>query len=442
MNAREIAFEVLRRVEEGGAYASRALDAALDQAGALDPREGALATELVYGTLRRALQLDAALAPHSRRALDKVDPAARVALRLGAYQILFLRTPPHAAVGETVSLVKGVDHGRAAGYVNAVLRSLARAPSPPRPPAASIDPVANLAVSESLPGWLAAEWIAWLGEEGARSLAAAMNRAAPLALRSPRPGDLQARLAAAGIAARAALRAPQGVVVEGASVAQVARAAGDVPFQVQDESAQLVSLLAAGGLPDRPVRVLDLCAAPGGKAFHLAEILPPGSEVVAVEIHPRKADALRREAERRGLPAVRVICADGARPIPGIERGSFDAVLVDAPCAGLGTLRRHPELKLRRTAADLARFADLQEGILRNALGYARPGAPVTYSVCSLSRAEGPGVVERVADVAHRVPPPDSLARDLLTPEGDLLTLPDRHGGDGFYAARLAAKVK
>ena len=441
MNAREIAFDVLRRVEEGGAYASRALDAALDQAGALDPREGALATELVYGTLRRALQLDAALAPHSRRALDKVDPAARVALRLGAYQVLFLRTPPHAAVGETVSLVKGVDHGRAAGYVNAVLRSLTRAPSPPHPPPASVDPVAHLAVSESLPGWLAAEWIAWLGEAEACALAAAMNRPAPLALRSPRRADLQARLATAGIAARASLRAPQGIVIEGASVAQVARAAGDVPFQVQDESAQLVSLLAAGGLPDRPVRVLDLCAAPGGKAFHLAEILPPGSEVVAVEIHPRKADALRREAERRGLPAVKVVCADGARPIPGIDPGSFDAVLVDAPCAGLGTLRRHPELKLRRTAADLARFADLQEGILRNALTYARPGAPVTYSVCSLSRAERPGVVERVADVAHRVAPPASLAPDLLTPEGDLLTLPDRHGGDGFYAARLVAKV-
>jgi 16S rRNA (cytosine967-C5)-methyltransferase len=437
VNGREIAFEVLRRVEEGGAYASRALDAALDQAGVIDARESALATELVYGTLRRALQLDAALAPHSKRALDRVDPAARVALRLGAYQLLFLRTPAHAAVGEAVALAKGVDHGRAAGYVNAVLRSLSRAPSPPSPPPADLDPVANLAVSESLPGWLAAEWIAWLGEARARSLAAAMNRPAPLVLRSPRRDELLARLQAAGVEAHATQRSPHGVEVGGGSVEQVARAAKGIPFQVQDESAQLVTLFAAGGLGDGPARVLDLCAAPGGKAFHLAEILPAGSEVVAVEIHPRKADALRSEAERRGLPGIRVICADGSKPIPGLEPASFDAVLVDAPCSGLGTLRRHPELKLRRTAADLPRFADLQEAILRNALGYAKPGAPVTYSVCSLSRAEGPGVVARLAASARRAPPPPGIPADVLDAEGALLTLPDLHGGDGFYAARL-----
>jgi len=437
MNAREIAFDVLRRVEEGGAYASRALDAALDQAGAIDPRETALATELVYGTLRRALQLDAAMAPHSRRAVDQVDPAARVALRLGAYQLLFLRTPAHAAVGETVALVKGVDHGRAAGYVNAVLRSLSRAPSPPSPPPADLDPVANLAVSESLPGWLAAEWIAWLGEARARSLAAAMNRPAPLVLRSPRRDELLARLGSAGIEARATRRSPHGVSIAGASVEQVSRAATGIPFQVQDESAQLVTLFAAGDLVDRPVRVLDLCAAPGGKAFHLAEILPAGSEVVAVEMHPRKADALRREAERRGHAGLRVICADGSKPIPGIEPASFDAVLVDAPCSGLGTLRRHPELKLRRVAADLPRFADLQESILRSALRYAKPGAAVTYSVCALSRAEGPDLIARFSGTTRRAPPPATVPADLLTPEGDLLTLPDVHEGDGFYAARL-----
>jgi 16S rRNA (cytosine967-C5)-methyltransferase len=159
--------------------------------------------------------------------------------------------------------------------------------------------------------------------------------------------------------------------------------------------------------------------------------------VVAVEIHPRKADALRREAGQRGLTGIRVVCADGSKPIPGLELASFDAVLVDAPCAGLGTLRRHPELKLRRTAADLPRFADLQEAILRNALLYAKPGAPVTYSVCSLSRAEGPEVVARLAGAARRSPPPPGFPADALTAAGDLLTLPDLHGGDGFYAARL-----
>src|SRR5512146_1985334 len=138
------AFEVLLRVEAGGAYASRALDAALGQAGAIEPREAGLATELVYGTLRRALSLDAALAPHSRRPVAELDAAARVALRLGAYQLLVLGIPAHAAVGETVSLARRADHGRAAGYVNAVLRSLAREPRFPPPPALAEDPAGHL----------------------------------------------------------------------------------------------------------------------------------------------------------------------------------------------------------------------------------------------------------------------------------------------------------
>jgi 16S rRNA (cytosine967-C5)-methyltransferase len=265
-----------------------------------------------------------------------------------------------------------------------------------------------------------------------------MNGPAPLVLRSPRRDLLAERLRAAGLSVRPGERSPHALVVEGTSVEQVSRAAAGVPFQVQDESAQLVTLFAAGERAGGRARVLDLCAAPGGKAFHLAEILGEGSEVVAVELHPRKAEALRREAAARGLGAVRVLCADGARPLPGVEEASFDAVLVDAPCAGLGTLRRHPELKLRRTAADLPRFAALQAEILRNALRYGRPGAPVTYSVCSLSRAEGPGLVAGfLAGGARRLPAPAAIAGDLLTAEGDLLLLPHRTGGDGFYAARL-----
>ena len=434
---RAIAFEVLCRVEDGGAFASRALDAALSQAGALDPREAGLATELTYGTLRRALSLDAALRPHASRPLERLDPAARVLLRLGAYQLLVLGTPPHAAVGETVALAKASAHGRAAGFVNAVLRQLLRAGPPPPPPALEVDPVAHLAAAEALPPWLAAEWVAWLGPAEALALARAMNGPAPLTLRSPRPAELVARLTAAGVAAAPCLRSPDGVRVEGTSVAAVARAAAGLPFQVQDEGAQLATLMAAGHLRGRRARVLDACAAPGGKAFHLAELLGPGSEVVAVELHPRKAEALREEARRRGL-AVTVICADASRPVPGLEPGSFDAVLVDAPCAGLGTLRRHPELKLRREAPDLVRLAALQREILRASAASAKPGAPVTYALCSLSRAEGPEVVAgMLAEGWRRDPPPPGVPADALTADGDLLTLPHRHGADGFYAARL-----
>jgi 16S rRNA (cytosine967-C5)-methyltransferase len=439
MSARDLAFGVLRRVEEGGAYASRALDAALSAAGALDPREAGLATELTYGTLRRALSLDAALAPHSRRPLAELDPAARVALRLGAYQLLVLKTPAHAAVGETVTLARGVDHGRAAGYVNAVLRSLARDPRFPEAPPFSTDPAGHVAAAEALPRWLAEEWVAWLGPEEALALARSMNAPAPLCVRTPSRQALLERARAAGITARAASRAPEGVVLQGASVSDLARAAGGLPFQVQDEASQLAVLLAAGELRGRRARVLDACAAPGGKAFQLAELLGAGSEVVAVELHPRKADALAREAARRGHEGVRVVCADASQELPGLAEGSFDAVLVDAPCAGLGTLRRHPELKLRRGAADLPRLSALQLAIARRMARYARPGAPVTYSVCSLSRAEGPEVsAALVGEGGRLLPPPPGFPADVLDARGHLLTFPHRHGCDGFFAARLA----
>lgn len=434
---RGIAFEVLRRVDQGGAYASRALDAALAGAGALDPREAGLATELVYGTLRRALSLDVAVAAHSRRPIPELDPAARVAVRLGAYQLLHLGTPAHAAVGETVALVKGVDHGRAAGYVNAVLRALARAPRRAEPPPLDVDPAGHVAVAEAVPRWLAQEWVAWLGPAEALALARGMNEPAPLAARSPDRDALLARARAAGLSASPSALSRDGLVLSGASVADLARAAAGLPFQVQDPAAQLATLFAAGELRGRRARVLDACAAPGGKAFHLAELLGPGSEVVAVELHPRKADELAREAARRGL-SVRVVCADVAKPVPGLEDASFDAVLVDAPCAGLGTLRRHPELKLRRVPEDLARMAELQRAILGAVLRYAKPGAPVTYSICSLTRVEGPEVTAATLRAGwRRAPPPGGLPAGVLTAEGDLLTLPHRHGSDGFYAARL-----
>jgi len=439
MTGREIAFQVLRRVEEGGAFASRALDAALAQAGALPTREAGLATELVYGTLRRALALDAALARHASRPIGAADPAARVALRLGAYQLLYLGTPAHAAVGEAVELVRSVQHGRAVGFVNAVLRALARDPRPaPAPPLAE-DPAGHVALTEAVPRWLAEEWVEWLGAEEALALARGMNTPAPLTLRAPRREALLDRLTGAGLDAAITLRSPDGLLVRGASVASVARASAGLAFQVQDEAAQLVSLYAAGHL--RGGRVLDACAAPGGKTFHLAELLGPEGEVVAVELHPRKAEELRGEAERRGLGGrVRVVCADAGKPIPGLVVGSFDAVLVDAPCTGLGTLRRHPELKLRREQGDPGRMAETQRAILQACAPYARPAALVTYSVCSLTRAEGPEIAGWAAGKGLvRAPAPAGFPADVLTPEGDLLTLPHRHGCDGFYAARFTA---
>ncbi|HTP25105.1 MAG TPA: transcription antitermination factor NusB [Anaeromyxobacteraceae bacterium] len=439
MTGRLIAFEVLRRVEEGGAFASRTLDAALAGAGTLDPREAGIATELTYGTLRRTLSLDDLLAGHMSRPLSDVDPAARVALRLGAYQMLHLKTPPYAAVSEAVALARTVQHGRAAGFVNAVLRSLARDPRPLEPPPLSEDPVGHISKAEALPRWLAEEWVTWLGAAEALALARAMNEPALLTLRSSRRDALIARLVAAGVRASPAPRSPEGILVRNANVAAVSRAAGPISFQVQDEGAQLVALYAAAPLRGRNARILDACAAPGGKTFQLADLLGPGGEVVAVEVHPGKAERLRLEVQRRGLASrIRVLCADASQPIEGLQAASFDAVLLDAPCSGLGTLRRHPELKLRRSAEDPPRLAQEQRALLTACARYPRPGAPLTYCVCSLTRMEGPAIVEWATGRGHaRAEAPTDLPRDVLAPDGTLLTLPHRHGCDGFYAARL-----
>jgi 16S rRNA (cytosine967-C5)-methyltransferase len=434
-DGRRIAFDVLRRVEEGGAYASRALDAALESAGVSDARESGLATELVYGTLRRALALDAVLQRLSKRPLSELDPGARIAMRMGAYQLLFLKMAPHAAVGEAVTLVKSVDHGRAVGFVNAVLRSLSRsmAKGDPLAPDADADPIASLAIRHALPAWMAREWTEWLGLTEADALAAAMNEPAPLCLRSAQRERLLERLSAAGITARATRFSPEGLAIAGSSVREVVRAAGELRVSVQDEGAQLVSLFTS---PRAGERVLDACAAPGGKAFHLAELVGATGEVVAVELHPRKAEALRNEAAARGVTNLRVICADAGKPISGLDLGSFDAVLVDAPCSGLGTLRRHPELKLRRVEADIERIAELQRAILSNCANYAKPAAAITYAVCTLTRAEGPRLAELPG--FRRLPPPPNCPAEALNADGDLLTLPSRHGADGFYAKRLA----
>jgi 16S rRNA (cytosine967-C5)-methyltransferase len=281
-----------------------------------------------------------------------------------------------------------------------------------------------------------------LGPSDALALAAAMNAPAALCLRSARRDELVAQLVSAGVEAAPTPRSPEGVLVRRGSLATVARAAGGIAFQVQDEAAQLVSLYAAAHLRGTGARVLDACAAPGGKTFHLAELLGPRGEVVAVDVHPRKAEELRGEVERRGLARqVRVVCADAARPLPGLSPASFDAVLVDAPCTGLGTLRRHPELKLRRTAADPARMAETQRAILAACAPCAKAGAVVTYSVCSLTRAEGPAVADWAREHGlERAGAERELPADLLTVEGDLFTLPSRHGCDGFYAARFVSR--
>jgi 16S rRNA (cytosine967-C5)-methyltransferase len=441
--ARRIAHEVLVRVETGGAFADRALDGELLRAGALDPREAALATELVYGTLRRQIALDHALERFSDRALETLEPVVRAALRLGAYQILHLRVPEHAAVNESVELARG-SRGRegSAGFVNAVLRALLRGRDEIQPPDRAVDPIGHVAVVESHPRWLIERWTAWLGAAEAEAIAHANNAPAPLALRANRMRGRRDEVAAAvgGLAGR---YAPDAVVVEKGGAPDRLPGWDEGRFAVQDEAAQLVSLYAS---PAPGSRVLDACAAPGGKSCHLAEIMEDRGRVLAVDLHARKAEQIAEAARRLGLASVEARAADLTHPLPGEAEASFDLALLDAPCSGLGTLRRHPELKSRRTAADVQRLAALQAELLDNVARYVRPaGGVLVYAVCTLGEDECDAQIERFlaahADFIADPPPPAAPGvpsfSELTDARGFLRTFPHRHGCDGFFAARL-----
>jgi 16S rRNA (cytosine967-C5)-methyltransferase len=439
---RVLALAALRRVERDQAFLNLALDAELAAAGALDPRDAALATELAYGTMRRRALLDRALSPLVKGGLGKLEAAVLDLLRLGAYQLLFTRVPPHAAVGETVSAAKAAGLSRAAGLCNAVLRRLAREGAPP-PPDRAADPLAALEVEASLPRWLASRVLARLGAEEAFRFAAAMDRPAPPTVRVNRTRltreQLAERLAveAPGATLSPGVFAPGALTVDRGGSLPRLPAFGDGLFSLQDEAAQLVGHLAA---PAPGARVLDACAAPGGKACHLAEL--GAREVVALDVNPRKARRIGEEAARLGLAAVKPLAADAGTPLPPEARGPFDLVLVDAPCSGTGTLRRHPELRYRRCEEELPRLCATQAAILDNVAPEVRVGGTLVYAVCSVLAEEGPeqfaAFLARHGDAFAPAPldPPPAWTADGATLE----TWPQRHGLDGFWAGRLVRR--
>jgi len=439
--AREIAAEVLLRVERDQAYANAALQAALENRPGLAARDVALASELVLGTLRRQLWLDHVIAAAADRPTEQLENLVLITLRLAAFQLLYMdRVPAHAAVHEAVELTKIHGLARASGFVNAVLRQIQRGPKPGVP----TDPIERLALEESHPLWLVRRWVERFGLDEARRLCAADNLPAPLTLRVNRltgtPEELLVRLQR---------ERSEGTFEPGrySSVALTVSGAGAVTklpghreglFQVQDEAAQLVGFWVGAGVGP----ALDVCAAPGGKACHLAEL--GAKPVVALDLSARKLERVASEARRLGNLPVICFAADARAPLP-LARSSQQRILVDAPCSGLGTLRRHPELRYRRLPEDPGRLATLQWEILSSALDALAPGGLLTYAVCSGEPEEGSAQLARLLaehpDLAPDMPPAAGWARegeaDLVDRDGALATWPHRHGIDGFYAFRV-----
>jgi 16S rRNA (cytosine967-C5)-methyltransferase len=441
-NPRQAAAEILIRIEKDNAYADILIDRELSGRFLAGP-DRALLTELVFGVLRRRGTLDYLVDLYSTRKTGKLERVVLVLLRLGLYQMFFLdRIPVSAAVNETVKLAK-LFAPRAAGFINAVLRRFDRERDAVAWPDRTGDPAGFISARHSQPRWLAGEWIRQLGAQEAESLAEAMAGTPPLTirvntLRTSRQALLES-LSAQGAEAVPAVYSPVGIHL--LSAVRPGSLAGfrEGLFTVQDESSQLASLFLA---PAPGETVLDLCAAPGGKATHLAQLMENRGTLIACDRDRKKLLRIGETAERLGTGIVATVCLDASRPLDDLGERRFDRVLVDAPCTGLGVMRRNPETKWRLLPSDPARLSELQRSILRNGSDRLASGGVLLYSTCSTSVEENEAVIDDfiserddfvVEDLRELFP---DLA-PLFTGRGMFRSWPHRHGMDGFFAARL-----
>jgi 16S rRNA (cytosine967-C5)-methyltransferase len=432
---------VLERIERTRAYADLALHGALARSDLSAP-DRALATELVYGTLRWRGSLDYRLSQVLDRDLAKLEPVVVSILRTAAYQITRNdRIPLSAAVDQAVRCTRAAGAPRAAGLVNAVLRRLAEARDTLVWPDPESDPIGHLTHALSMPGWIAERWVERFGIEEAIEFAAASNAVPPRAVRANRQRTsrdaLLEALRAQHPSARRCELAPDGLILE-----QRGHPGSDPLFMegaytVQDEASQLVVEL----LDPQPTdRVLDACSAPGAKATAIAERLGEDGAVLALDRHPRRLGLVRRDARRLGLACIETQERDASKPLGDL--GSFDRVLVDAPCSGLGTLRRNPDARWRIDPKDVDRLAQLQISILRQAAAVLVPGGTLVYSTCTVLPEENEAVIEAflAAEPAFRRATGEEIpraVRPVVGEDGALRTFPHRHGTDGFFAARL-----
>lgn len=407
---------------------------------ALSPRDEALVTELVYGTLRHRAEIDWALSRFSRTPLQELPSRIRTVLRIGAYQILFLeRIPPAAACWEAVELAKRVGHRGTARLVNAVMRRLAESPAVPPDDAGTVE---GLALRYSHPAWLVARWVERLGLEEARALCAANNHTPPSSIRlntlRGTPEDVTARLTGIGVETVPSAFVPEGrrITAGSADARQAGYDAGW--FSPQDEGSMLVTRL----MDARPGNiVIDACSAPGGKTTHLAALMENHGRVIACDIRPARLAAVSRHATRLGATIVEVRDLDAARL--GTEYpGAADRVLVDAPCSGTGVIRRRPEIKWRLDAAALPLLAARQRAILHGAAGAVRPGGLLVYSVCSIEPEEGPAITEEFL-ARHSEFTPSTLVGWPTEPHAgaSAFLYPHRIETDGFFVAAFRRKA-
>ena len=423
-DARYTAAQALMRLEGQNAYSNLLLEG-LVQKNRLDPRQAAFASALFYTALERLLTLDHILAAYSSKPLGQLSAPVLAALRLGVCQLRYLDgVDDYAAVSESVNLVRELGAGRAAGFVNGVLRTYLREGKPLPPASGPLEE--QLAVEYSCPAWLVGRWLAAYGQQATLRLLAGSLGRPPVYLRANTlrldAAALCQRLKAEGVDARPDPAVAGCLLVEGKIAVEALPSFREGLFHVQDRSSQLC-VAALDPLPGQ--RVLDVCAAPGGKAFTAAQRMENRGELVARDLHDNRVRLIRAGARRLGLGCIRAQAGDAAAFDPSL--GAFDRVLCDVPCSGFGVIRRKPEIKYKPPQA-VAGLPEVQYKILETAANYLTAGGRLVYSTCTLLPEENERVVERF--LAGR--------REFRLEEQHTHT--GQEGGDGFFVAALAKK--
>jgi 16S rRNA (cytosine967-C5)-methyltransferase len=449
------AFRLLQRMENSRSFADLLLEGTFSKNPPWRPLDRAFIHELVMGILRWQARLDFAIFRAAQSPKRKIDPRLLNLLRMGTYQIFFMqRVPDSAAVNETVRLAKAIfKNEKITRFVNAVLRSIGRSKNQEDFPSFEAQPVEYIATALSHPRWLVERWVGDFGPETARKICAANNLRPPFTVRvntlKTSREILQARFSVAGIASLPTPFSPEGLVLRPSPSLAADPLFGQGLYFVQDEASQIVSHLIN---PQPGERILDACAAPGGKSTHLAQLMENRGEIISLDLYDSRMDLVRESCRRLGISIVRAFRQDASKPLPFPEETTFDRILVDAPCTGLGTLHRHPEAKWRQKPEELPRLQRLQLALLKNVCSWLKPEGVLVYSTCTMAREENDSVLEaflnthrdfRLQDLRLLMP---ASFHPLIDEKGLLRTYPkmmipyDDYRMDGFFAARMIRK--